>query len=835
MPVSSVDNFVSFLRQSQLLEPAQLDEVARTLQPLFPEPRALARELIKRGWLTAYQVNQLSQARGSELIIGQYVLLERLGAGGMGQVFKARHRSMGRTVALKIIRKDRLNNSDAIKRFQREIIAVSQLSHPNVVIAFDADAIGGLHFFAMEYVDGIDLARLVKESGPLPIAKACNYVYQAALGLQHAHERGMIHRDIKPANLLLTRKGEIIKILDMGLARLEQTGDEGDSSTLTQDGKVIGTPDYIAPEQARNSHTVDIRSDLYSLGCTFYYLLSGKVPFPGGSSVMERLMRHQIDDPVPIETVRPDVPLEIRAILGRLIVRRPEDRFQTPAELARALEPYLRGDLSAAPIVVPFVPVVSDETNTPTSPFADLTPQDGWPALDLPASSGSFRKAAGASKTRQPGPSLWQRFRSLPRNVQVAGAVSAAVLVIVLISVLVFSGGERAQNKAAGKLVDAENKILPPLDQLDSANIPEDKRFPQQPAELVAVLGDFQSRKPTANAPGLEITYLSFLADGTTLAMGAVESDQAGKSDGFMKLWDLAKGRSQRLPVVKDASVLGTSWAYDPNRKLLAAATREIKGSQQLPGVRMWNATTNKDEVTIGGRRFTPGTGITALAFSPDGKLLATATWESRDEPNAGVIKLWETNSWKEREPLKGHPGQISALAFSADGRQLAALTRGSTVKIWDLATIQEVVLPSIPGQTTGVTCLAFAPKGSTLATGSSIPAGNETITMWAADSGVAMQTFRGLRKPAQALAFAPDGRQLVATGQDRELYRWQISDGKLLQQWPLPAVADRVAFREDGRFLATANDNGTVFVFRLTGPNAAVREPSLLDRRASR
>jgi serine/threonine protein kinase len=237
--------------------------------------------------------------------------------------------------------------------------AAAALSHPNIVHAYDADEIGGTHLLVMECVEGaIDLNRLVKRDGPLPVSQACEYMRQTALGLQHACERGLVHRDIKPHNLLLVghpssltptatvedsvtlageRSGVTVKILDMGLARLDDTGSQDDkNSTMTQEGAVMGTLDYIAPEQAADSHTVDIRADLYSLGCTFYFLLTGHVPFPGGTGV-EKLLRHRRELPVPITQHRPDVPPRVAAVVARLMAKRPEDRYQTPAELAQAL------------------------------------------------------------------------------------------------------------------------------------------------------------------------------------------------------------------------------------------------------------------------------------------------------------------------------------------------------------------------------------------------------------------------------------------------------------------------------------------------------------------
>src|SRR5262249_36087000 len=295
-------SLVDALRQYRLLDGTQLEEVNRDVPSRFPEPKALARELIQRGWLTPYQANQLLRGRGQELVPGSYVLLERLGEGGMGQVFKARHRVMRRLVALKLIRKERLLNPRAVRRFQREVRAAAQLSDPHIVLALDADQVGSSPFLVMEYIEGAaDLARLVKGSGPLPVEQACEYIRQTALGLQHAHQRGLVHRDIKPANLLLTADRKLVKILDMGLARLDHPSADGDgSSTLTGEGTVMGTPDYLAPEQALEAHTVDVRADLYSLGCTFYHLLTGRVPFPTGT-LLQKLNKHQNEDPPLVE------------------------------------------------------------------------------------------------------------------------------------------------------------------------------------------------------------------------------------------------------------------------------------------------------------------------------------------------------------------------------------------------------------------------------------------------------------------------------------------------------------------------------------------------------
>lgn len=327
------------LRQYHLVESTHLEEV-RDLQAHHADPRELAREIVHRGWATSYQMNQLAQGRARELLLGSYVLLEPLGEGGMGEAFKARNWKLGKIVTLKRIRKQMLDSANAVRRFEREVRAAAQLNHPNIVHAFDADEVDGIHLLIMEYIDGIDLSRHVKKHGPLPIEHACDVARQTALGLQHAHERGLVHRDIKPHNLLLSPPQPpgsgigTVKILDMGLARLVQSSES--MSSVTQEGSLVGTPDYVAPEQALESRHADIRSDLYSLGSTLYYLLTGSVPFPGGS-IYEKMHKVQFVEPEPVERLRSDVPAWLADIVHRLLAKQPLDRFQSPAELVDAL------------------------------------------------------------------------------------------------------------------------------------------------------------------------------------------------------------------------------------------------------------------------------------------------------------------------------------------------------------------------------------------------------------------------------------------------------------------------------------------------------------------
>jgi len=372
--------FLEAVRESNLLKPADLEAFSSSASAPDVDAESLARGLVARGLLTPFQAKLLWKGKGSELFLNQYVLMDKLGEGGMGEVFRARHSRMDRIVALKIMRRERLANPEAVKRFRREIKASATLAHENVVMAYDADQSGNVHFFAMEYVDGNTLDSLVRDKGPLPIVEACNYVRQAALGLQHAHEKGLIHRDIKPGNLLLDSSG-VVKISDLGLVLIDDPDDS--VGRITREGLTVGTPDFVSPEQARNPRGADIRADIYSLGCTFYFLLTGDVPFPGGTPT-EKMLRHARED-VP-EPKREDLTEELKAILWKMTVRRPEQRYQTPEAVALALEPFIGRKPSPATLRM-------------LAPVAEVTTEDELPAIRRDTDS-RFSLPASASESR---------------------------------------------------------------------------------------------------------------------------------------------------------------------------------------------------------------------------------------------------------------------------------------------------------------------------------------------------------------------------------------------------------------------------------------------------
>ncbi|HTK77704.1 MAG TPA: serine/threonine-protein kinase [Gemmataceae bacterium] len=340
--LTTADEFLDLLRKSRLVDDARLDAFLKAPSSALPDkPRLLAELFLGQGFITRFQAAQLLAGRWRGFLVagGKYKLLELLGVGGMGKVYLCEHVRMKRLVALKVLPYDRLEEPTALERFEREARAAASLNHPNIVRAHDLDTDPGtnLHFLVMEYVDGASLQKIVKNFGPMDVVRAGHYIAQAAEGLQHAHEAGWVHRDVKPANLLLDRSGTI-KILDMGLARFFHD----DASELTKQhdkSSVIGTADYLAPEQIVDSSEVDIRADVYSLGGTFYYLLTGRSPF-GKGTVPEKLLWHQHREPDPIRNARPDVPSELEAVIVRMLTKEPAERFQEPNEVVEALRPW---------------------------------------------------------------------------------------------------------------------------------------------------------------------------------------------------------------------------------------------------------------------------------------------------------------------------------------------------------------------------------------------------------------------------------------------------------------------------------------------------------------
>jgi WD40 repeat protein/serine/threonine protein kinase len=809
MPVDTVLNLVDTLRQFRLLESDQYEEVVRSLAGQFPDPKNLARELLKRGWLTPFQVNQVFQGKAKELVLGVYLLLDRLGEGGMGMVFRARQISMGRVVALKVIRKDRVRNEQTAKRFLREILAASKLQHPNVVRAFDADQVGDTVFFAMEYVEGEDLGKLVKTKGPLGIQESCDFIRQAALGLQNALEHGLIHRDIKPANLLVTNKDRVVKILDMGLARLDSGDSNEDSgSALTQDNVVMGTPDYLAPEQARDAHNVDIRADLYSLGCTLYFLLVGRVPFPGGQ-LGEKLIKHQLEHPTPLRQLRADVPGEVEEVVQRLMAKKPEDRYQTPAELAQDLSCLLSGE---RPLPRTPIPAAAAPAKSPDNPFLDLGGTDTLPSAETSPSRKILKPAKPSKPAKPDGPSLPSKIKSvlsktgtalqpawqttvqtlhpvadkigLPRDKThflLLGGLGAFLLLFVGCLLIGRQGGDPPGPdkglKGPQKKAVVEKS---PLDVLAPSFIAAEDRLDWFPKETVALLGETKGRHPD----GMNRLVLS--PDGKTLATVG--------PDFTIRLWNADTLRQQA--VLKGHDKIINSLVFSPDSKLL------VSGSSDKT-IRFWNlldAPPREEHVL----KDMDGL-VYCLAFSEDGKTLVSGGADQK-------VIFWdlEKGAPVKKNELTDFQEEVRAVAFSMDGKMLAAGDK-SSVRLWDLSFSGPMEKTRIELTSPKVYCLRFTRDGQTLFAGASGtlhalnlgPAGEEISKIKAAVPGLVTEVALG--KDDKTIAVAGDNLETVFKwkgGPKLSTKKIDVPDGRTVGvSW----------LGDSNKYLVTGHASGTI------------------------
>lgn len=338
---SSPQEFLKQIKDFELVDREELKSFLRRLsdRDLSHNAGSLARAMIDQQLLTEYQAKVVLRGKGHLLCMKNYLIKEKIEKGGMGTVFLAQHRTMLRDVAMKVISKKKTHDRSAIQRFLQEARTAAKLSHPNITAAFDADQDHGHWFLVSEYVDGDDLQKLVERNGNLFPSVAIDLIQQAAKGLEFAHESGVTHRDIKPSNLILNREG-LIKLLDLGLARLE--GDRKNPRVTSPD-VVMGTPHYMAPEQADRMEEADARSDIYSLGCTFFFLLTGEPPY-NEKTVVRALIAHR-DRAIPnLQDYRDDVSPEVQVVLERMMAKDPNDRYQKMSEVIEDFESMKAGE-----------------------------------------------------------------------------------------------------------------------------------------------------------------------------------------------------------------------------------------------------------------------------------------------------------------------------------------------------------------------------------------------------------------------------------------------------------------------------------------------------------
>ncbi len=849
MGTESITALMDTLRRHRLLEPTQLDALVRSRKS-DESAHTLARDLVARGWLTAYQANQLLAGRAAGLVLGTYLVLERLGEGATGQVFKARHVHMRRVVAIKVIRPELLTDGEVVARFYREIQVTSHLTHPHIVHAYDAGPVGRTHFLVMEYVEGVSLADLVQKEGPLAPDRACEYVRQAALGLQHAHEKGLVHRDIKPQNLILTQVRSsrsvaeldlsahalshhgIIKILDLGLARLPRSK-EDPNNPLTQAGRgMMGTPDYLAPEQALDLREADIRSDLYSLGCVLYFLLTGQPPFPGGT-LAQKLMKHQQAPPPPLGQKRPGLPSGLYHVVQRLLAKSPAERFQTPAELATALAP-----LAGAPVVPqPGIAAAAllGPSGAPPSVLERVRPWVGrlrgrrrlllglgaglslvlcvglLLALRGGADIGEFDLAALQPLTEQ-----WRRYRAGDDPEPLRQA---------LLAVQREHGGSADALRAARML----RELPSPLDRWSQRPAGSDL-----PPEVVAVLGE------SVGQSWHELTCLAASPAGKFVA--------GGGPDGVIRVWNTETLREAATARGDGSAIQAVAWSQDGQTLAAADAGHHV---------RLWKMSdaTLRVLTTVD----LPAASVNGVALSPNGLWLAATNAD-------GKAHIWKRtgDSLKEFKALSGPPGWANGLAFTPDSKRLMVGFASGTIECWELDAAQARRCFTLKEHQAPLRSISFSSDGKTLATSD-----DRKIVIWQVDEpprvvanltaevrigGVALAPGRKLLAVAVAnsvqlfdtaanpprgtavlgghwgavngLAFSPDGKTLFSGGQDRTVRKWDVTGTpREVRPRPDPTLSG-IAVSLDGRTLATCSRSEPVVqLWDIDGPSARPRE----------
>jgi serine/threonine protein kinase len=755
------------------VDSARLDayvEQKRQSDTLPPDPKKLAALLVHEGLLTPFQAEQFLAGRSKGFTLGGYQVLQRLGTGGSGMVYLAEHEVMRRRVAIKILPPEVVDEPGVLERFRREAQAVAALDHPNIVRAYDFRQEGSLHFLVMEYVDGTSLQELLDRRGPLPIPRACAYIQQAALGLQHAHEAGLVHRDVKPANLLVDRAG-VVKILDLGLARYAP---EGESLTKKFDEHaVMGTADYLSPEQALNLHNVDGRADIYSLGATLYALLAGQPPFHEGT-VTQKLLWHQMLEPRALAEIRPEVPRDLARVVTRMMAKDPDERWQTPAEVAEALAPWAEG---VFPAEAPSSKRLrnGDARDTP-SPYVK------------PRSTRNLKAEAAADSAarRREGHRTSRKLPSAPRDLDVrlkkgelpAGKGWGLVLAVggAIVALLLTVGGLIAL-LAMGPQRTIEPEPATRPDQVKKGK-PAPAVLKKPLFELPDKVGEIMVLPSHQDA----VERVAFLPDGQHLV-------SAGK-DKTLILWDLKTRQRVRTFTGHQDRVTCVCPSSDGSRILSGSADGTA---------RLWVVANGQEE-----KRYTGHKGpVRAVAFVQNHNQVLTAGDDTR-------VLVWDRNNPRILKEIIGHKAPVVALAPLLAGR--ADVLAGSwdrTVRLWNPEDAKEV--RAYPGHGGLVSSVALTADANRLLTGCH----DSKVRLFETHSTRLLHTFEGHTAPVWAVSIAPDGLRALSAGEDTRINVLDLFHSKPMLSFPGHTKGvTGLSFSPTSRHFASSSLDGTIRVW---------------------
>ncbi len=700
--------------------------------------------------------------------MGDYKLVEELSHGGMGTVYRAIHVRLGREVALKVLPKGRHTDQRAVARFEREMAAVGKLDHPHIVRATDAGEVEGVQYLAMELIDGFDLTELVDYLGPLGVADSCLVIHHAALGLQQAYEQGLVHRDIKPSNVMVT-SGGVAKILDLGLARFHI--DKQSNVELTTAGQPMGTADYMAPEQVADTHSVDIRADIYSLGCTFYKILAGQPPFGGVqySSSFDKMMAHRKETPPPIQEFRPDLPKKVVAVLEQMLAKDPDDRFQKPSDLAEYLYPLCAG--ANLPEMIENAWKATETAPTPLS-TGEATPngEEGpsssstTPRRKRPVNMGS----TGGSSTQGQSRSQYSGFYVMPPppKPQWGLWITIGVLSSLLMGILgAYWAAEYIGRKNDSTL--GPNLVATPsgwrvlLDQ-DPVSVPVAEPLnlgSGKPPRVRGALGEEALVAEPYEIDGLASWTLETAGHRTPILCAAVAPDAkalaTGSGEGAIRIWDLDDGDLTSILIYpdRDGAVRALAWA--PTGSYLAAA-------YQAGTLLIWDV----ERGTVLPRDFaTRSAEPDSLAWSPDGTILAYID-KSLGQETDDAVMLWDFKANKGLQPLTGAQGRLNTLAFSPDGLKLAAGGEDLSVHIWEVATSGEII--SFSAHTEPITALAWSPCATMIASSCGGGESYQGVIVWSLD-GLELGSLNKHPGGDSALVWLADPPLIIGTGGGRD------------------------------------------------------------------
>jgi WD40 repeat protein len=764
----------------------------------------------------------------------QYEVLRELGRGGMGVVYLARNRLTCRLEALKVVNPRLFDEPGMADRFLREIRSAARLDHPNIVKAYTALQAGPLVIFAMEYVEGQDLGRLVKERGTLPVTDACSYARQAALALQHAFEKGMVHRDIKPHNLIRTHGGAgyAIKVLDFGLAKVTRESEET-GHHLTGTGALLGTPEYIAPEQTLDAARADIRADVYSLGYTLYFLLAGSPPFRGRSQ-FELLQAHHTQEPMPLDQVRPDVPADLAAVVARMMAKDPARRYQKPAEVALVVEPFIHtgvGSALAPGGTTEVPPGAGPEGATPPLRATLVEGRDTMARATTPPAEARSRPSAAPGRRR------WLPWAAVA-VLLVAGGIGLLTSHMLRLhtpeGILVVEVNEANPDvyvdgdKVSGPWTEGGKTVVlrlrPGTRRLElkkdgfSVFAEAVELQDGQHHVLTARLVPAPDNSTDAYEPTGGERFAHFGPSGPRVVLHY--TDYGARGDGkrvlasfFVRVYDLGSGTPVTPPLRLGGPVHQAT--FSPDGKLLVASNRY--GDESGDGdVRVWDTGTEKllfPPLHINGR-------LGWCAFSPDGKRLVT-TSSNTDDKKGGPSQalLWDATTGKELTPPLKHGHTLLCACFSRDGKRVVtAGTRDFNKKegkaqVWDAGTGQAITPPLLHDD--DVRRATFSPDGRRVVTVSWLRA-----RIWDAASGKELTPPLEQAGTLFTATFSPNGQRVVTAGAgaDKAARVWDAATGQGVTPWLRHDDQLMYAtFSSDGQRVVTAGASRTARVWDAT------------------